>query len=413
MIATQDLASHGLGLAKESLGLGELLTGALQRAECIDGVGGVQMGTQPAAIDGDGRVIEHLRAPEVAEVVGAHRKVEQALADELVLASEPSPAESELPPDDVPRLGESPSGIVRLELDLEAIGFGELFLAQWRKIAGRLTAPPPGWGTIRGVCHGDRIYAMPEPGLHPWTGRRRPPAETLAPIPRRRPLLVVFPDRCDFQGEFSVTQVAASSGDRCDPRVRSPSRGAAAMTSPGPTPIPVEPVAPPVGLGESTWARARAVMRDRLRQLLYRADEATVEDAAQEALVRLLRVVRHEGVRNLDALMNDICRKTAIDHLRWSRRFGESFEPMMDHHQDKAFESPVDPLSRLEFVVLEFFQARQTPCYELAVAFFDDRSWEQVAEVTGKSYASVRKQWSRCVALLRELARRAPECFSS
>ena len=154
-------------------------------------------------------------------------------------------------------------------------------------------------------------------------------------------------------------------------------------------------------------------MWDRLRQILYRADEATVEDAAQEALVRLLRVVRHEGVRNLDALMNDICRKTAIDHLRWCRRFGESFEPMMDHRQGEALESPVDPLTRLEFVVLEFFQARQTPRYELAVAFFDDRSWEQVAEVTGKSYASVRKQWSRCVALLRELARRAPECFSS
>jgi DNA-directed RNA polymerase specialized sigma24 family protein len=164
--------------------------------------------------------------------------------------------------------------------------------------------------------------------------------------------------------------------------------------------------APP--LGEAEWARALAFLRARLRKLLDRFDDSAVEDATQEAAIRLLRVVRREQVRNTDALMNVICRKIAIDTMRWHKRRQATFEPMSES-VEYGFTLPVDPLARIEFAVLEFFRGRQAACYELAVAYFNDRDWEHVAGSLGKSHAAVRKQWSRCLGQLRSVAMRSPD----
>lgn len=137
----------------------------------------------------------------------------------------------------------------------------------------------------------------------------------------------------------------------------------------------VKPAAPHL-LSEADWAQARAFLHGRLRRLLDRCDEAVVEDATQEAAVRLLRVMRREEVRNLEALMNDICRKTAIDIMRSNGRFRATFEPLDEQAEHVAIESTADPLERLEFAVLEFFRGRQAACYDLAVAYFNDRDWE-------------------------------------
>lgn len=166
-------------------------------------------------------------------------------------------------------------------------------------------------------------------------------------------------------------------------------------------------------LGEQDWTRARAFLHARLRQLLDRCDEAVVEDATQEAAIRLLRVIRRESVRNHEALMNDICRKTAIDTMRWNQRCRQTFESIDESPVERPVSDSVDPLARMEFVVLEFFRGRHAACYELAVAYFNDRDWEQVAEAVGKSHAAIRKRWSRCVAVLRSVARRSPDFLSA
>jgi hypothetical protein len=143
-----------------------------------------------------------------------------------------------------------------------------------------------------------------------------------------------------------------------------------------------------------------------MQRLLDRCDDAVVEDATHEAAIRLLRVVRREQVRNHDALMNDICKKTAIDTMRWRRRHRETFEPLGEGGDPSPADGAIAPLPRLEFAVIEFFRERQAGCWGLAKAYFDDRDWEHVARSIGKSHVAVRKQWSRCVALLRAAALR-------
>ena len=55
--------------------------------------------------------------------------------------------------------------------------------------------------------------------------------------------------------------------------------------------------------------------------------------------------------------------------------------------------------------MLEFFTARESRCRDLATAFFAEQDWKAVAEAEGRSHDAVRKQWSRCLGMLREAAR--------
>ena len=62
-------------------------------------------------------------------------------------------------------------------------------------------------------------------------------------------------------------------------------------------------------------------MRRRLGYELTASTREHLDDLVQEALVRLLRAVRREPIENLEALMTEIARRTAIDCLRRRTRW--------------------------------------------------------------------------------------------
>jgi DNA-directed RNA polymerase specialized sigma24 family protein len=169
---------------------------------------------------------------------------------------------------------------------------------------------------------------------------------------------------------------------------------------------------PPATLGEDEihWDRAREFIRRRLTLELSTSSLAQLDDLTQECLVRLLRFVRRERVVNLEALLTQLARRTAIDglrrRLRW-RALVTNDEDAVAGAADPAarVEEPGDPLERLHFVVVEYFTARDARCRELAAAYFAGDDWKAVASAMGRSHDVIRKQWSRCLERLRAAAR--------
>src|SRR2546426_7198473 len=173
------------------------------------------------------------------------------------------------------------------------------------------------------------------------------------------------------------------------------------------------PAAGATSESEIRWDEATQFLRRRLDYELPTRARHQLDDLVQESLVRLLRAVRREPVENLEALMTEIARRTAIDCLRrrtrWSALLSPA-EPAIDEVPDPTArpDDLGDPVERLHFVVLEFFTVREARCRELAVAFFAEQDWKLVAEGQGRSHRAVRKQWSRCLELLRAAARSDP-----
>ncbi len=160
---------------------------------------------------------------------------------------------------------------------------------------------------------------------------------------------------------------------------------------------------------EVRWDQASDFVRRRLAVELPPASHGLIDDLAQECLVRLLRYLRRERVQNLEALLTEVARRTAIDALRrrtrWTALVREDETAIETAADPRArAESLGDPLERIEFVVLEYFTARDARCRDLAVAYFDGWDWKRVAAATGRSHDGIRKQWSRCVELLRAAA---------
>lgn len=158
------------------------------------------------------------------------------------------------------------------------------------------------------------------------------------------------------------------------------------------------------------WDEAAAFLRRRLQYQLSASGRDAIDDLVQEALVRLLRAVRREPVENLEALMTEIARRTAIDWLRRRTRWNlivDPANPSIDGVADPKgrAEELGDPVDRLSFVVVEFFGARESACRDLAIAYFERQDWKAVAEARGRSHDAIRKQWSRCLELLRAAAR--------
>jgi RNA polymerase sigma factor (sigma-70 family) len=168
--------------------------------------------------------------------------------------------------------------------------------------------------------------------------------------------------------------------------------------------------APAANEAEIRWDEASAFARRRLEYELPSWARGQVDDLVQETMVRLLRAVRREPVENLEALMTEIARRTAIDCLRrrsrWSIVLCEEAGDI-EAVPDPAARGPRlgDPLERMRFVVLEFFAAREARCRDLAVAYFAEQDWKAVAAAEGRSHEAVRKQWSRCLGMLRQAAR--------
>ena len=161
---------------------------------------------------------------------------------------------------------------------------------------------------------------------------------------------------------------------------------------------------------EIRWSEAAAFLRRRLDYELPASARPHLDDLVQESLVRLLRAVRREPVLNVEALMTEIARRAAIDCLRRNTRWS-AILTVDSSELDRAADSAPshsrlgDPVERLQFVVLEFFTVREARCQELATAYFAEQDWKAVASRSGRSHDAVRKQWSRCLEMLRQAAR--------
>ena len=158
------------------------------------------------------------------------------------------------------------------------------------------------------------------------------------------------------------------------------------------------------------WGEASVFVRRRLQYELPSSSHGLIDDLVQECLVRMLRYVRRERVQNLEALLTEMARRTAIDALRrrtrWSALVTSDDETVALIADPKTrADEPGDPLERLQFVVLEYFTLREARCRELAAAYFAGDDWKAVAVAERRSHDVIRKQWSRCLGLLRQAAR--------
>ncbi len=178
---------------------------------------------------------------------------------------------------------------------------------------------------------------------------------------------------------------------------------------------PPHPTAPPLPHAPPDWPQLARIADHNIRHVLPGSSDELVEDLRQEALVRLMRALRHAEARNLEALTTEIARRTAIDHLRSRRRWEALVEPWSEETgelADAMAPDPAemgDPLERVRFGVMAFFESGQSECLELARAYFRELDWLTVAAACGRSPEAVRKQWSRCVAALRAAVRTDPD----
>jgi DNA-directed RNA polymerase specialized sigma24 family protein len=128
-------------------------------------------------------------------------------------------------------------------------------------------------------------------------------------------------------------------------------------------------------------------------------------------MLKLVQRCRVDPPRSAEAILATIARATAIDFIRRKRREREIFAPEPDKGWDpvdtgaSAPDSPEDPVTRVRFLVLEFFRTSNSNCAELAEHFFREQDWEEVARIQERASAAVRKQWSRCVEELRRAVR--------
>ena len=156
------------------------------------------------------------------------------------------------------------------------------------------------------------------------------------------------------------------------------------------------------------WAAVRASLRRRLAGQLDPGEAHELEDLIQEGCVRLLRASRREPVEDLEAMTAVIARRTFRDWLRRRYRHERLWRPLDEVPEVAAASAENsrfgDLVERIEFMVMELFRREdRTQCLELARAWFEGRSWKQLAEHLGASHASVRKRWSRCLELPKRL----------
>lgn len=156
------------------------------------------------------------------------------------------------------------------------------------------------------------------------------------------------------------------------------------------------------------WVYARNFLHRFLGKRLDGIDPHEVEDITQEALIRLYRANERLSINNLEAIMIRIGRWCCVDYFRRRERWLHVMDPadptltnVEDPHPDPS-QQVADPRERIEFIVVEFFEEKNSACKDLAAAFFEKRSWNSVAREIGKTATAIRKQWERCVQLLRK-----------
>ncbi len=156
------------------------------------------------------------------------------------------------------------------------------------------------------------------------------------------------------------------------------------------------------------WDESRRRLRKLFGALAGGAEPDLLDDLVQEACVRLLRIVRREAIRETDAILATVARRTWYDHLRRAIRTRERFRDLGGAVPDVADPAPLwetelgDPAERLCLIVQEIFVGRGADdCLELLRHFLAAAGWQQLATLQGVAYAALRKRWSRCLAVAR------------
>lgn len=168
---------------------------------------------------------------------------------------------------------------------------------------------------------------------------------------------------------------------------------------------------PPEGeAGEPDYRRMRAdFVRFVAHRLQSRPDAH--EDLAQECLVRMWRAHRRSEIRDPQALMNTIADRVVADHHRsegrWKRLLARASASLLTSARPAVFRSRAfgDPKARFQFMIVELFERLGSHCAHYAVQWFHGTAWAEVARAEGVSEVLIRRRWSRCLDVLRGIAR--------
>ncbi len=135
---------------------------------------------------------------------------------------------------------------------------------------------------------------------------------------------------------------------------------------------------------------------------LYRHDPSLVDDLAQEASIRLLRMARSEDIRSVEAAMKHVVRLVIIDHIR--KRDPCATALPLEDHGDGALAAPARLMGRAASTILRAFEhGGLTQCCDRTRDVLDGLTWSEVARRDNRTETAVRKEWSRCVSALRDV----------
>lgn len=160
---------------------------------------------------------------------------------------------------------------------------------------------------------------------------------------------------------------------------------------------------------------ARSVLYAAIRRRLRWDNEEDVEDLVSEGILRYIRRARRETIDNPEALLATIGNGVALDwigrRVRWRKIMAplgpDEVESTADHAASPdMFE---DPVRRTIQVVELFFSQNDERCGVLFRFHINGVPWSDVAEKQSRSHDAVRKQWSRCVQMLRTALEDEPE----
>jgi DNA-directed RNA polymerase specialized sigma24 family protein len=165
---------------------------------------------------------------------------------------------------------------------------------------------------------------------------------------------------------------------------------------------------------QADWSEIRRRTRRRMERLIEPPDAADLDDLVQEACVRLLRASRRELIEDWEAMIATVARRTFTDHIRRQQSARRKAAALAL----EAGTTPAEPMlhvslgtlaDRLPLIVQEvFLEQGATECLELLDTFCAGRPWSGDARAQELPPATLRKRWSRCLAIARSALRADP-----
>lgn len=162
----------------------------------------------------------------------------------------------------------------------------------------------------------------------------------------------------------------------------------------------------------AAWTELAFEIRTAIRHQVGRDRASFVEDAVQEALVGVWKLVQRDlPHQSLRLLAFAIARNKAKDvHRRmgYLNRWETAMDPTDLVGRIGSGDTPIELRrlrKRIATVGLLYFRKHHPKCEPLLLGRADGMSWDELAEKIGETAVSLRKRWSRCREhLLRHLA---------